>query len=443
MKLLFILPEYLPHTGGGIITFYRALLPQLVAMGHEVRVIVGSAMFAEEKANPTLVDGVKVESLEQGLRDKYFEQFQAYASLPWLRKHLAAAWAMYEQAGKGEGYDVVEATDWGLLFVPWALEQSASLLVRMHGSIGQIDIHDPVAGEEAQGQLVRLIERQALSFANTVQTYSPANAMFWEAQAGREVDCLYPAWQAFSNASQNTGRSDRGLVLGRLQRWKGPQVLSEALLALGNAAPIVEWMGRDTAYDNRQRTTAQYLAQNFPGIWQKRLLHCPPQAPELAAAKQASAAFAVVPSSWDVFNFTCVEAMGQGVPVICSTGAGASSLIEDGVSGFVFENGNPHALANAITRCTSMSEAERVAMVEAARSTVERELNPKRVAEKYLLAYQATAEKARQPIAQDDWLRRACAPANRQVEALSFLDTLPLKALLHYVWQRSRKKWSP
>jgi len=103
LKLLFILPEYLPHSGGGIITFYRALLPQLVAMGHEVRVIVGSAMFAEEKANATLVDGVKVESLEQGLRDKYFEQFQTYASMPWLRKHLAAAWAMYEQAGKGEG----------------------------------------------------------------------------------------------------------------------------------------------------------------------------------------------------------------------------------------------------------------------------------------------------------------------------------------------------
>ena len=90
-----------------------------------------------------------------------------------------------------------------------------------------------------------------------------------------------------------------------------------------------------------------------------------------------------------------------------------------------------------------MSEAERVAMADAARSTIERELNPVRVAEKYLQAYLMTAKKSRKPIAQDNWLRSACAPDKRQVEALSFLDTLPLKALLHYVWQRGRKKWSP
>ena len=442
MKLLFILPEYLPHPGGGIITFYRALLPQLVAEGHEVHVIVGSAMSAEANRNPIVIDGVKVESLDQQLRDKYHQQFQAYASMPWLRRHLAAAWAIYEQAEKGDGYDMVEATDWGLLFIPWALQQQVALLVRMHGSIGQIDIHDPVAGEEAQGQLVRLIERQALSFANTVQTYSAANTLFWQQQTGRDVECLYPAWQPFAQTGEKAAATDRGLVLGRLQRWKGPQVLCEALQILGNKAPMVEWMGRDSAFDNRQRTTGQYLAEKFPSIWQKRLLHCPPQAPEIAAAKQASAAFAVVPSSWDVFNFTCVEAMGQGVPVICSTGAGASSLIEDGVNGFVFESENPQALANAIARCTAMTQQQRNAMADAARATTSRELNPEKVAEQYLLAYEATIKKLPQAVAQDNWLRRACAPTEEKVDQLSFLDNLPLKDLMRYVWQRGKKKLS-
>lgn len=443
MKLLFILPEYLPHSGGGIITFYRALLPQLVAMGHEVRVIVGSAMFAEASRNPVVVDGVKVESLDQSLRDKYFHQFQAYAAMPWLRKHLSAAWALFEQAEQGGACDLVEATDWGLLFVPWALEQKVPLLVRMHGSIGQIDIHDPVAGEEVQGQLVRLIERQALSAVNTVQTYSPANAQFWKEQSGRDVDCLYPAWQPFSNFREKTDATNRGLVLGRLQRWKGPQVLCEALKLLGDKAPVIEWMGRDSVFDNRQRTTGQYLAEKFPSIWQNRLLHCSPQAPEVAAAKQASAAFAVVPSSWDVFNFTCVEAMGQGVPVICSTGAGASSLIEDGVNGFVFENENAQALANAISRCTAMTEQQRNAMANAARATTVKELDPRQVAEKYLSAYEATTKKPREPLPQHNWLRRACAPTDAKVDPFSFLDTMPLKDLMRYVWQRGKKKISP
>ncbi len=56
-----------------------------------------------------------------------------------------------------------------------------------------------------------------------------------------------------------------------------------------------------------------------------------PQQPfEQTARLQAQAAFMVVPSLWDTFNFTCVEAMWSGRPVICSRGAGASELIEDG-----------------------------------------------------------------------------------------------------------------
>jgi glycosyltransferase involved in cell wall biosynthesis len=443
LKLLFMLPEYLPHSGGGIITFYRMLLPQFVAMGHEVRVIVGSAMFAEQNRNPVVIDGVKIESLEQALSDKYYHQFQTHASMPWLRRHLAAAWAMYEQAGQGEGYDLVEATDWGLLFVPWALQQTCPLLVRMHGSVGQIDIHDPVAGEELQGHLVRLIERQALTHAQTVQTLSKSNADSWQQQTSREVDTVYPAWQATTATTDNTSQINRGLVVGRLQRWKGPHILCEALNMLGDKAPAIEWMGRDLPFDSRHGTTAQYLSENYPNTWQSKLIHCAPQSSEITAARQAGAAFALIPSTWDVFNFTCVEAMGRGTPVICSSGAGASSLIEDGVNGFVFENENSQALANAISRCISMTLEQRGAMTNAARSTVENELNPRRIAEKYLLAYEATVKKSRQALAQESWLRLACGPSTKQVGALTFLDHLPLKDLMRYVWQRSKKKLSP
>lgn len=441
MKLLFLLPEYLPHDGGGIITFYRILLPQLVEMGHEVSVIVGSAMFAEENRNAVVIDGVKVESLELALREKYYQQFQAYAAMPWLRRHLAAAWAMYEQANQGEAYDVVEATDWGLLFVPWALEQTCPLLVRMHGSIGQIDIHDPVAGEEAQGQLVRLIERQALSLAQTVQTLSSSNANFWQQQTGREVDCIYPAWQPRVKAPENISRSPRGLVVGRLQRWKGPHILCEALQLLGTNAPTIEWMGRDTAFDSRHRTTSQYLAENYLPICKNLFQHRQPQPPEITAGLQAAAAFAIVPSTWDVFNFTCVEAMGLGTPVICSTGAGASSLIEDGVNGFIFENENPQALADAISRCTAMSEAQVLAMGQAAQASVGHLLNPKHIAEQHIISYHAAIKKSVPVVPSDNWLRRACMPSNKTFDPFAFLDHLPLKDLLRYVAQRGKAKF--
>jgi hypothetical protein len=74
---------------------------------------------------------------------------------------------------------------------------------------------------------------------------------------------------------------------------------------------------------------------------------------------------------------------------------------------------------------------------------VENELNPRRIAEKYLLAYEATVKKSRQALAQESWLRLACGPSTKQVGALTFLDHLPLKDLMRYVWQRSKKKLSP
>jgi hypothetical protein len=43
MNLLYIISEYLPDSGGGIITHYSRMLPQLVRRGHSVKVILASA----------------------------------------------------------------------------------------------------------------------------------------------------------------------------------------------------------------------------------------------------------------------------------------------------------------------------------------------------------------------------------------------------------------
>jgi hypothetical protein len=41
MKLLFIIPEYPPHSGGGIATFYRDILSKISDQGHLVNILVG------------------------------------------------------------------------------------------------------------------------------------------------------------------------------------------------------------------------------------------------------------------------------------------------------------------------------------------------------------------------------------------------------------------
>src|SRR5471032_6246 len=119
MKLLFVLPEYHPHPGGGIATFYQQTLPPLVRLGHKVHVLVGGA-FTSHQA-PCKVDGVTVDYVDDQVVTKAQGRFSAYAAIPTLQRHLAAAWTAWEQSGGGKDYDLVETTDWGLLFVPWIL----------------------------------------------------------------------------------------------------------------------------------------------------------------------------------------------------------------------------------------------------------------------------------------------------------------------------------
>ena len=60
-------------------------------------------------------DGVWVEKLSYSRLRAWHSRFSAFNAMPWLRLELAAAWAMWEQSGFGERFDIIQATDYGLL----------------------------------------------------------------------------------------------------------------------------------------------------------------------------------------------------------------------------------------------------------------------------------------------------------------------------------------
>jgi glycosyltransferase involved in cell wall biosynthesis len=441
MRLLILTPEY-GFSGGGINTFYRVLAPALCAAGVEVRVIEGSAHHATEDRSMRMVEGVPVETLERVRLERWWKRFAVFAATPGLRRHLAAAWAMWEQAGCGETCDVVEACDWGLLFVPLAVEATRPLIVQCHGSIGQIAVHDPIAGEETQSLVVRLIERAALAAAGSIQTYSRANADFWHEETGRDVTMLRPAAPCTS-ALPPMQSSSRGLVVGRVQRWKGPTVLCAALQRLGTGAPAVDWIGRDTTWGARERSAADYLSQVFPSIWGHKINHHPPEPHQEIRRRQIAALFNLVPSKWDVFNFTAVEAMTSGRPTIISTGAGASELIEDRQNGYLFASGNADALAAAIDRLLCENPTRLEAIGQAARETIRRVLDPETISEQRIAAYRFAIESFgwQRPSAAARWLGEICRPTEPMPEReMAFLDHLPLRAIAAHVLGRSRDK---
>jgi hypothetical protein len=423
-------------------TYYRALVPALLAAGVDLRVIEGSAFYTAEDRTERTVGGVRVETLERARLHHWQKRFPAFAAVPGLRRHLAAAWAMWEQTGYGEGCDVVEACDWGLLFVPPAVQATRPLVVQCHGSIGQIATHDPIAGEETQSLLVRLIERAAIALGGSVQTLSCANAAFWRAESGRDVTVFRPA--APDRASLPPAKpSSRGLVVGRVQRWKGPEILCAALQRLGARAPAVDWVGRDTAWGARESSTACHLSRAFPSLWGRRINHCPHEAPQEIARRQATALFNLVPSIWDVFNFTAIEAMASGRPTIVSTGAGASELIEDQVNGYLFVAGDPDTLAGALDRILGESPARLAAIGQAARETIRTRLDPNAIAAQRVVAYRAAIDAFASQLAlpATGWVGDICRPMEiPKGNEMAFLDHHPFRVIAMHMLARGRRK---
>lgn len=439
MRLLFVIPEYLPQEGGGIITFYRHLLPELARQGHHVRVLVGSGVSLgtqrfEER-------GVPVEYLTEEEFRASLTRFRAFDAVPFVQKGLAAAWALWEKARGGEGFDLVETSDWGLHFVPWVLEEGPPVVVQLHGSMGQIAEREPEDGAEIAAVILRFVESIGLARATELQAYSRSNAAFWESVTGRSVTVIPPAWPVPAEPRREEGVAPgSAVVVARVQSWKGPDELCLAQRRLADRAPKVTWIGRETRDGRTGESYGSVLARTYGDVWGSRIVPIGPKSRRETDALRDRASFAIVPSRWDTFNFTCVEAMGSGIPVVCSTGAGAAEHVEDGVSGFVVPPEDADSLAVAIEKAMSLTESARRAMGSAGRERVRAALGVENVASRRGDRYrEMTAVAASRGQTRSAWPLQTLRPGS-DASPYAFLSQVPARELLrHGAFRVARK----
>lgn len=444
MNILFVLPEFPPQYGGGVATYYNALIPAVAAQGHDVDVLVGSAYTSDHAAREEA--RYSVEFLDVDQRERAVEAFTAYEALPPLRRTLGAAWALFQQADGGERYDVVETTDFGLLFLPWVTaESSPPVLVHLHASNGQVDAREPKEGGALQGHFTRLLEMRGLARAGELQTHSHENVRAWSRRLGRDVGYFPPPLPAPPDPTLDPTEDEdesEGFVAGRIQYWKGPTVLCEAQAQLGSSAPQIDWAGRDTDYRAVGRSMSGYLRDTYSEVWGESVRVLGEIPPEDVVRRQQAAQFVVVPSIWDVFNYTAVEAMREETVLICSDGAGASDIIEDGENGFVVPAEDSGALAEAIKTVRRLSGEERRKIGRAGRKTIEQKLAPQRVARHRERIYK-DMEGGSNLGGGEMWLSEAVRPEGKfEVSSppLALLDRVPLREIGRYVLRRMWKK---
>jgi glycosyltransferase involved in cell wall biosynthesis len=426
VKFLFILSEYLPESGGGIISYYGSILPGLVEAGHEIHVLVARADRMD--LDDCEIGGVRVSYLKSDFLRNAISGFGRYKiGYPTFWAFLPIAWATCEQTRRGEGFDLVETTDFSLLFAPWVVAADAPPVnVSLHGSCGQLEWHDHPSRRTMDADLLGLAERAALSSAQAVQTNSDANAGFWRDLTHRDIRVLLPAFPVSDQAVVRSKPHTDGVVIGRLQIWKGPHVLCRALEAAPEAR--VRWIGRDVT-DETGLPMSQTLREQYPQIFGTRLLHREGVSHIEALREIAEASFLCVPSTWDVFNLTVVEAMSLGTPVICSRNAGASMLIRHEENGFLFDPEKPSELAECIQRVLSLTKTERTNLMDKARSTVSQRMDPDRLRDERMDYYKSIGSNA-VPKLHDEWLRAVFAPREAENERSEMLRAFTVKELI-------------
>ena len=156
------------------------------------------------------------------------------------------------------------------------------------------------------------------------------------------------------------------LVVGRVERGKGQDVLVEALPAIREAVPgaHLRLVGDDGGAADALARRAQALGVGDAVAFEGAL------AREELPAVYRSAAVCVVPSRFENFPYTAVEAMACGRPVVAARTGGLPEVVRDGEDGLLVAPDDPAALAGAVSDLLA-DPAARGRLGVAARTRVE------------------------------------------------------------------------
>ena len=172
------------------------------------------------------------------------------------------------------------------------------------------------------------------------------------------------------------------LFCGQMIARKGVDILLEAFRSAATKFPSARLLlvGREA--------DLPAMLEGMPEPARSHVTYAGFQAPDALPEFFAKADVFVLPSRYDGWGVVVNQALGAGLPIVCSDAVGAAhDLVEDGINGLKFPSGNANALARAMERfaaepglCENWGAASRAKAAE---------WLPERGAEKWVNAIQS------------------------------------------------------
>ena len=408
MHICFVAIDYHEsQTGGGIASYVGTLGKALVARGHRVTVL------AKGSDNETTEDqGLHIMRVKLGNTHWYLYKLRApsIAVLPVRELEWSLALRRRLDSLLAENHvDVVEGCETGILFLSDEQNELPPLVVRLHG--------ESYVFRKYSGQRIRLGERlnrwlefaalrraAAVTSPSRFQAQEVAKDLGWPAERIHVIPNPVSSWlleRALNDVSAVSGRRpvlshalsgvegrDKGsavvLYTGRIEYRKGTVPLLRSVPYVAQEFPDVQYViagGQHTSINDR--TLNRVLDGDDIRSHVHLLGHVLWQ--QLADWYRQSTVF-VMPSYYETFCISAVEAMAFGLPVVATTAGGLPEVVEDGVTGILVPPGDPQALAEAVVRLLRDPDM-RERMGQAGRERVLEKFTVEQVVEEMLKLY--------------------------------------------------------
>jgi len=205
---------------------------------------------------------------------------------------------------------------------------------------------------------------------------------------GVDLERFRPQWDSAA-ARGRIGLVRWDSLVGMVARYSPVKDHETLLLALRRMTQAGDWpggagmllVGGTTYQESRDQVEAQIRDWGLQNRCEVRGVSA-----DIAGVYHALD-WMVLPSRYEGFPNTVLEAMACGRPVIVSSAANAEGIVEEDRTGFVFPAGDPDALANCLRKALRLPEGERQSMGRAARAQVERNFSANVMVDRYEALY--------------------------------------------------------
>ena len=458
MKHLILSREYppAPYAPGGIGTYVRNIARILAERGEIVHVI-GQRWKDAPKMREVLCEGrliihrIAEDDPPRGLAPLDLDGQWAEDLAGVKRSVFPNQWFSLQAAHlaerliQEEGIDVVEAQEWEAPLYHFLVRRSLGLgparkppcIIHLHSPTEMIARSNGVDLRDPTILAMKRMEDHCIAAADALLCPSRYLA--------RQSEDLYDLPRdsvkvirlpvgSLSTVERDERTWDEGMItyVGRLEARKGVGEWVEAAIRVARDDPKVQFdfIGADTPTGwtdpSRNRSMVATLQARIPQAMRHRFRFHGAKPRDELPALLARARAAVVPSRWENFPNTCIEAMASGLPVIATRLGGMAEMLEDGRTGWLAPGDTMaemvDGLEQALRRCLAETPARRQAMGAAAAEAVRELCDNDRTFQEHVAFRTEVARRGGRRSAVLPGASRAAAEARRGIGVVAWID---------------------